>query len=252
MPKLMQTDVNLETYKIAGAGSFQFSAIRPEDLGATEYTLATIVLDITGSVSAFASDLLNMVKVVVESCKKSPRSENLLLRLVTFNYNYKIVENHGFKLLSLIDLNDYKPFKCEGMTALFDASYESIGATLTYSKTLIDQDFNVNGIIFIITDGDDNDSKVATLAMIKKKIAESLKAENIESLTTVLIGINTTDCKKFLEDFQVKANLTQFVDVGDATPQRVAKLAGFVSKSISSTSQALGTGSASAPISYKF
>ena len=254
MPTLMTTDSDMENYKIAGAGSFQFSAIRPDNLGATEYSLVTIVLDITGSVAPFANDLLKMVQAVCEACKKSQRSENLLLRLVTFNYNHNITEVHGFKILNLINPKDYKPFVCGGFTALFDATYESICATLTYSKTLIDQDFSVNGIIYIITDGDDNNSKVATVKMIKKKMEDSLKAENIESLSSILIGINSTDCKDYLEHFQQEAGLTQFIDVGSATPQKIAKLAGFVSKSISSTSQALklGTGSASQPVSYKF
>jgi len=243
---------DLEVIKIAGAGSFQFSAIRPEDLGATEYTLVTIVVDITGSVQYFSSDLLKCVKQIVEACKKSPRAENLLIRIVTFNYCDNIQELHGFKLLSLIDPNDYKSFKCDGMTALFDASYESIAATLTYSKSLIDQDYYCNGCIYIITDGVDNNSKVATKDMIKKKLLESTKNEVIESLITVLIGINTTDdeCKKFLEKFKNDSDLTQYVDVGEATPQKLAKLAGFVSKSISSTSQALGTGTASQPLIF--
>jgi hypothetical protein len=77
MPKLMQVDDNLEVIKIAGAGSFQFSAIRPEDLGATEYTLVTIVVDITGSIADFADELLKSVKAIIEACKKSPRAENL-------------------------------------------------------------------------------------------------------------------------------------------------------------------------------
>jgi len=246
----MNTDQNLEIIKIPGAGSFQFSAIRLEDLGATEYTLVTIVVDITGSVASFADDLLKMVKSVIEACKKSPRAENLLIRLVTFNYYNNIQEVHGFKLLSLIDLNSYKNFICTGMTALFDASYESVGATLTFSKSLIDQDYNCNGCIYIITDGADNNSKVATKKMIKDKIIESMKSETIESLITVLIGINAAECKTELDEFKNQANLTQFVDVGEATPQKLAKLAAFVSKSISSTSQALGTGAPSQPLTF--
>jgi stage V sporulation protein SpoVS len=53
-----------------------------------------------------------------------------------------------------------------------------------------------------------------------------------------------------LEDFQKDAGLTQFIDVGDGTPQRLAKLAGFVSKSVSSQSQAIGSGSVSQPVTF--
>jgi len=248
MPKLMNTDDNVEVINIPGAGSFQFSAIRPEDLGASEYTLVTIVVDISGSVHDYASDLLKAVKAIVEACKKSPRSENLLVRLVTFNHDLK--ELHGFKLLNLINPNDYKDFYCGGTTALFDSVYESISATITYSKSLVDKDFNCNGCIYIITDGEDIGSRIATKNMIKDKLSESTNSEVIESLITVLIGINTNSCKMFLENFKNDSNLTQFVDVGEASAQKLAKLAAFVSKSISSTSQALGTGASSQPLTF--
>jgi hypothetical protein len=248
MPKLLNDDT--EVIKIAGGGSFQFSAVRPENLGATEYTLVTIVTDVTGSVAPFSKSLLEMIKFIVAACKKSPRAENLLLRVVTFNYYNQIKEIHGFKLLNTIEPNDYKLPRCDGMTALYDASYDAITASLTYSKSLIDLDFNCNGCIYIITDGVDNNSQYATKNMIKEKLANATKSEVIESLITILIGIDAKSCKDDLERFQKESNLTQFIDVGDATPQNLAKLAGFVSKSISSTSQALGTGAASQPLTF--
>jgi hypothetical protein len=56
-----------------------------------------------------------------------------------------------------------------------------------------------------------------------------------------------------LQDFKDKAGITQYVSLGRATPGRIAKLAQFVSQSISSTSAALGTGVPSQPInSFKF
>jgi hypothetical protein len=233
-----------------GSGSFKFSAIRPENLGATEYTLVTIVLDTTGSVATFADELLKMVKSVIDACKKSPRAENLLLRFVTFDTAHGIVEKHGFKLLSILDMNDYKTPNCNGMTPLWDATFDSINAALHYSQTLKSQDFSVNGAIYIITDGDNNASTIATPSSIRKRLEDSKKQEVIESLITVLIGINTADCKDLLEQFKDKAGLTQFVDVSQATPQRLAKLAAFVSKSISSQSTAVGSGSPSQPVTF--
>jgi hypothetical protein len=53
-----------------------------------------------------------------------------------------------------------------------------------------------------------------------------------------------------LERFQKEAGIDQFVDIGDATPQKLAKLANFVSQSISSQSQALGTGAASQQLQF--
>ncbi|MBF0227543.1 MAG: hypothetical protein HQK76_19020 [Desulfobacterales bacterium] len=252
MPRLTSSN-NMQVMQIPGQGSFQFSAIRLENLGATEYTLVTIVTDITASVSSFAKELLNCVKNIVEACKKSPRSDNLLLRMLTFNT--ELHEIHGFKPLAEIDPNDYKPFRPKGMTALYDAAYSGIGATLEFSKRLLNQDFGVNGCVYIITDGMDNASTV-TPKTIADKMKSAVGGEEIESLVIVLVGLinpndrHAKDVRSALTTFQVEAELNQFVDAGDATPQRLAKLAQFVSQSISAQSQALGTGSPSQPLTF--
>lgn len=252
MPKLNKTN-NMQNIQIAGPGTFNFSAIRLDDLGATEYTLVTIVVDITQSVDTFAKELLNCVKMIVEACRKSPRSENLLLRLLAFNTT--LHEIHGFKPLSAIDPNDYKPFKPQGMTALYDASYSGVSATLEMANRLINQDFDVNGCVYIITDGMDNASTM-TPKTIADKISAALMQEEIESLVTVLIGLIdpkaswANDVRRSLTTFEVEAGLSQFVDAGNATAQRLAKLAQFVSKSISTQSQSLGSGAPSQPLQF--
>ena len=245
-----QTD---QVITIPGGGNFQFSAVRIEDLGATEYTLVTIVCDISGSVFGFKDELLGCIKSIIGACKKSPRAENLLVRLITFNN--KIFEIHGFKNLKDIDPTQYKDLNPQEWTALYDASYDGIGATLEYAKQLVSQDFACNGAVYIITDGMDNKSTM-TPSAIKNKIDNSIRHEEIESIVTVLIGLtdpNTSwngDVKKYLEKFSKEANLTQFVDIGSATPQKLAKLANFVSQSVSSQSQALGTGAPSQTLNF--
>ena len=69
----------------------------------------------------------------------------------------------------------------------------------------------------------------------------------------VLVGItgNQLTVAK-LQGFQQAVGIAQFVDVGGVTPGKLAKLAQFVSQSISSTSAALGTGQGSKPISFAF
>lgn len=252
MPRLMATSDD-QVISIPGPGNFQFSAVRIEDLGATEYTLVTIVCDISGSVRLFAAELLRAIQTVVESCKKSPRADNLLIRLLHFNDNVR--EIHGFKTLVDVDPNAYDPLHPSGMTALFDASFDGIGATLEYAKRLVDQDFDCNGAVYVITDGMDNQSSM-TPSAIKDKIAEALRNEEIESLITVLIGIQdpnsrwSADVKQALQKFKDEANLDEFIDAGDATPQKLAKLANWVSQSVSSQSQALGTGGPSQILSF--
>lgn len=229
-------DDNMEQSSVSG---FNFSAVRVETLGATEYTLATVVVDKTGSVSPFAQQLYDVVKSVVGACRKSARAEYLLLRVLEFNSTF--TEVHGFKPLSEINENDYVVPACTGMTALADATFSAISATNAFAKTLADQNYQVNGIFIVVTDGDDNASKMRT-SDIKREMDTAIRGEHIESIRSILVGINAADYAATLQNFQQEAGLDQYVDVADATPQRLAKLAAFVSQSISAQSQSLGTG----------
>lgn len=258
MPRLDTIDQNMEEMTIPGPGTFVFSAVKPEELGASEYTLVTICVDESGSVRDFANTLKDCIKSIVEACKKSERAENLMVRLVTFNT--VVTEVHGFKELYSINPDNYDNLNPYGGTALYDAAYTSIGASITYAESLIQNGFNVNGAVYIVTDGDDNSSTMNP-SKVKEIMSEALKGEKIESLIAVLVGLKdpgltgnqwAKDISKRLEYFQKEAELTQYVDVGDATPQKLAKLAEFVSQSVSSQSNSLNTGSPSQQINITF
>jgi len=244
---------NTDTMEVTPAvktGGFQFSKTKLVNLGSSEYTLVTLVVDVSGSVSSFRDDLVKAIQEVVKSCQKSPRADNLMIRLVSFNAD--VTEQHGFKLLSECNLSDYQDaVKPYGMTALFDATINGIEATRQYGAELTAQDFDVNGIVFVITDGDDNQS-TNTSKEVAKLIKQVQKEEtSLESILTILIGVNTSDVDvdKFLTDFKTEAEFSQYEKIDNANANTLAKLAQFVSKSISAQSQSLGSGGASKPIS---
>lgn len=246
MPKIAQVE-EMQTMNVANS-NFKFSGVRPESLESTEYTLVSIVVDKSGSVMDFKDELIESIKAVIESCKSAPRAENLLIRVVFFNEH--IEEIHGFMPLDSIDVSLYDNMNPYGCTSLFDATYESVGSVFKYSEDLQDQEMDVNGICVVITDGEDNSSTTAP-GMIKKQIKEALNKETvIESIVTILVGINAAGCSSYLDRFHKAANLQQFVDAGDADSKTLAKLSKFVSQSISSQSQSLGTGGPSQSLSF--
>ena len=239
MPKL--NDATVSQINATGA-HYGFSATKIENLGATEYTLASVVVDVSSSVASFASDLTRAVKEVVRACKYSPRADNLMIRLTEFASD--INEIHGFKLLENCNESDYtNALSIGGSTALFDASVNAVTATSAYGTQLSQSDYSANGIVVIITDGDDNNSTLSAKA-VKAALQSAVKQEALESLVTILIGVNINDpyTGKALADFKNTVGFTQYVELGDANAQTLAKLADFVSKSISAQSQALGTG----------
>jgi hypothetical protein len=246
MPKLNTDDDEMTTTSLGG--NFAFSATQIEKLTETQYTLATVLVDVTYSTKNFANDLREVLKTSVLSLKKSPNASNLLVRVVTFSTFQGIKELHGFKQLSKIDLDAYPTFKPDGNTNLFDATWEAVEATRRYGQELKDNDFLANAIIFVITDGEDNSSKVRP-SSIKQVIEEIRLKEVLESLLVILIGVNDSSCKNALDNFEREADLDGYKSAGEATAQNLAKLGRFVSESTSSTSNALNSGGASKQIS---
>jgi hypothetical protein len=236
-----------------GSG-FQFSGAAIDNLTASEYTLVTIALDESGSICGKESEIRDMLVTAIGACFSSPYANNLLARVVRFGTQYRtnngIDELHGFKTLAEIDVKAYPQLQGGGGTPLCDAVYTGVGAMNIYAKDLADMDFAVNGITFVITDGGDNCS-TATMKMVKDELKRSVTGEVMESHVSILIGIDTGagGVKADLQKFQTEAGMDQFIWAGTATKGNLAKLAAFVSQSISSTSQALGTGGPSQNIS---
>lgn len=246
---MARLDGTMDSYDI-GRGGYGFTGARFDKLGAAEYTLVSVAVDVTGSVSSFQDQLRKMLIAAVDACKKNPRSENILVRAIIFSDGFAkgVQELHGFKPLADIDTNAYPELHPGGMTPLNDACYSVLGATNAYAKQLRDADFGVNAIEFVITDGDENAS-IATMKMVKEEQEKAVRGEILESNISILIGVNARQYKQVLEDFQREAGITHYKDAGDATPRNLAKLADFVSQSVSSQSQALGTGGPSKQIS---
>lgn len=232
------------------ASTFSFSAVDMTTLGATEYTLVGLAVDCSGSVLSFAREEEKAIKAIVEACRRSPRADNLMLRYTRFDHH--LTEVHGFKLLQDCNPTDYdNTIVSGGSTALYDAATDAADAVARYGRELQDNDFAANGIVFIITDGCDNASRMTPTA-VRKSFERVVTAEALESLVTILIGVNVTDpsVADTLSRFATAAGFTQFVNIGEADEKKLAKLAAFVSKSISSQSQSLGSGSASVTLTF--
>jgi len=228
------------------AGShYGFSGTRIEDLGSAEYTLVTIVTDVSGSVTSFRPDMEKCIQHIVSACCFSPRADNLLLRLVTFDDT--VNELHGFKPLKECHPNDYSGcLATGGLTALFDASTNAVRAMTAYGRDLTQHGFGVNGIVFVITDGGDNKS-TATMQSVKEALGEGVTTESLESLVSVLVGVNIADpnLSRLLMDFSASAAFSRYVELENASASTLAGLAEFASRSIAAQSVALGSGLAS-------
>jgi uncharacterized protein YegL len=205
------------------------------------------VADRSGSTGGFQTEMEECVKKIIKSCQHSPRADNLLVRYVTFDSSHQ--EEHGYKLLGDCILDEYdNTLNPRGITSLYDATIDAVEAATNYGETLIAQDFQVNAITVVMTDGWENASKFDDVNYVKKAFAETLKQEKLESLVSILVGVNAKEASVALKAFADDAGFSQYVELQDASENTLAKLAEFVSSSISSQSQALGSGQASVPI----
>jgi hypothetical protein len=238
-------------------GHFGFSAVPLDKLGSSVYCLATIIIDCSGSVMDFASQIEMALKEIVKGCKHSDYKDTFLLRVITFNDDH--VEVHGFRVLMEIDPNEYtgiiKPY---GMTALYDATVDGLEAEAAFGKTLIDQDYTVNGVLVLITDGMNNRGKIQTIAPCKSAMHECITGEKLESLLSILVGVVNPQSpdyvmvSQYLQDFKEQAGFTQYAELLDVSEKGFAKLANFVSESMSSQSKQAGSGGPSQPVEADF
>jgi len=242
-------DDNQEAFKSTGSG-FHFSGTKIANLGASEYTLVGIACDTSSSVTSFAKEIEGCLVTSLEGCQRSPRVDNLLVRLLTFNH--KVNEEHGFRPLSDCHLAKYAGVIAPGgTTSLYDASVNLVDSLATYGKSLTDQDYTVNGLVVVLTDGMDVGSTM-TVKGVKDAIARAQMSEALESIVTILIGINVTDpeVSRYLAAFKNDAGFQQYIEAKDASPKTFARIAGFISKSVSSQSQSVGSGGPSQPITF--
>lgn len=239
-------DEDMEMHPIQGA-YFTFSAIRITRLGATDQTLAVIAVDTSGSTISFRRQMEAAMKSIIESCRRSPRADSMLVRAVKFDT--AVEEIHGFKPLVEIAPTSYDHALGNdgGMTALYDAAYTAIESSRQFGATLVANEFATNAVVFVITDGCNN-SGTMTASMVRQALGNAVASEDLESIRSVFIGIGPDQAtlKRVSDD----CGFDQYVEVATADPNTLAKLAQFVSQSMTSQSQALGTGGPSKQITF--
>ncbi len=254
MSNLQDDDLQQHTYP----GSYGYSATPLDNLGATSYTIVDIEADNSGSVREFAAEINRCIHETVDACRNSPmaRVDNLMLRVGRFDTN--IEEHHGFKLLANCKGDDYNHVVTgRGITKLYDAAFQGVSAITGYGQQLADADFSVNAILVVITDGwDDNGYGQPASVNTPKSVGVALNCvvtgEKVESLVSILVGVGLADADvaRRLDTFAKEAGFTQFIDAGKVDAKTMAKLAEFISKSVSSQSQALGTNMPSKALSF--
>lgn len=236
---------DFQSFMLPTGGNFTGLKIGHEDM-AFENTVATGLLDESGSTNSFARDMEKAVGEIIKSLRDSPRAENLMYRHCHFGTGFR--EHHGYTPLSKLNPADYDGcYQPGGATHLYDGSVQVIEATQVYGEEMMKKKYLCNGFIYIITDGADYGSTL-TIPDVRDALAKAVASEALESLMTILIGVNVGSYKDKLEQFKNEAGLTQFITLENTSAKALAKLAGFIASSMMSQSQHLGSGGPSQPL----
>ena len=240
----------LQSYAIPG-GNFNFTGLPVGDPNmAMEQTLYFLAVDESGSTMGFRPEMSKATQEIVKSLTRSPRADNLMYRMTHFSTGIR--EIHGWKPLRDCNVGDYaNTFLHSGCTDLYDAACEGAESMRIYAEDLAKNRYLANGVLVIITDGCNLGSTYG-VNDVRRMFEQLIKGEMLESLMTILVGVNINSpaVKAELDEFQKKAGFTQFIAVEDATEKTMAKVADFISRSVSSQSSALGTGGASQSLTF--
>src|ERR1700682_4420957 len=146
----------LENHQIPNT-AFQFSGVGIKKLLSARYTVVQLVCDASPSVEDFMADEEACLKRALRACKLGPAKDNALMRTTVFARQVK--EIHGFVPLMEVDESGYDNILQGqgGSTALFAATEEGVRAAMTYADSLVDKDYDINGLVIVITDGMNNE-----------------------------------------------------------------------------------------------
>jgi uncharacterized protein YegL len=233
----------MQTRRLAGS-PYGYSGTRLDALGASEYTLVAIAADQSGSVNAFRTEIERCLAEIVRACAAHARADQVVLRVVAFDD--RLHEVHGFTPIPALDPANYAGcLRIGGSTALHDAAINAVASVASYGDALSGADFAVNGLVFVLTDGEDNAS-AGSAREVAAAVKAAVSSERLDGVRTVLVGVGVGGATSAtLMRLSAEAGFDDYVAIETADAASLQRLARFASRSIALQSTALGAGTSS-------
>jgi hypothetical protein len=158
-----------------------------DQLATNEVTLAMNILDMSGSMSPHAADLIRAYNEdYLAAMEGSPAAEDILVSTILFEDKVKLL--HGYVNLKdapRLTPTSYAPY---GSTALYDAVAAGLTNMVLYAQQLRQSGVMVRGFAMVYSDGGDNASKQSARD-VRRAALELLKQE-MYTLAYVGFGMN--------------------------------------------------------------
>ncbi len=209
--------------------NLDFGNFNPEEVETDETINAVFIVDTSYSVTGYVKELNNAFNDFTETMQKSHIADKLFVSIIEFNN--KISVNSGFQPIASIPVVDFSK-KIGGATSLYDAVQVGLKNALDYRENLENSGVETKTLLFVITDGEDNNSK--NPPHLIKKVIDNINAEERSafSFTSILFGVG--DAANF-NQARKEMGIEHLARVG-TSGQDMKKMIGFISQSISSIS----------------
>lgn len=206
-----------------------FGNYNPEEVETDETINAVFVIDTSYSIQSYVNELNTAFNDFVETMQKSHIAEKLFVSIIEFNDKVNVTS--GFKPIINIPVMDFSK-SIGGITSLYDATLIGLKNAINYRQNLENSGVETKTLLFVITDGDDNNSKNPP-RVVKKMLSDLTKDErSAYSFTSILFGVgNQANFQKAQKSMGFE-HLAQVGTSGDD----MRKMIGFISQSISSMS----------------
>jgi uncharacterized protein YegL len=208
---------------------YNFGNYNPNDVEVEETINAVFVIDTSSSVNAYAQELNNALNEFIQRMQKSHAADKLFVSQIEFNSKINVV--HGFKPIGELQPVDLTS-RIGGTTALYKATEVALQNALAYRKDLENSGVNCKTLLFVLTDGGNNEPGDA--AAVKAIIDTLMQTDerNFFSFESILFGIgNDTE----FEAAQKDMGISHLARVG-TTADEIRKMIAFISSSITSVS----------------
>ena len=175
----------------------QDADFNPENIEVEETINAVFAFDLSssmgievilkdGSRSTRCEELNKAANEFVEKMADSHVKDRLLVSTIVFDTNIEVLT--GFQPIT--EVGEFKLKPQNGCTALYGAARLALDKAIDYRNSLLKTGVKAKTILFIITDGENNNSPNSDAAYVKDKLQELNKEEqNIMTFSSVLLGI---------------------------------------------------------------
>jgi archaellum component FlaC len=243
---------NLDS-NFGGSSSLNYTAAPLQALDKNVYAVASISVDVSSSVRPFHQELEESLKSAIDGIEDKSQSDAkkgvaMLLRCSTFNSTYsagnQFAEIHGFKEVANIDTSQYHLPLPEGGTPLLEAMMRDLDIEKHFTDQMSNENILSSALLLWVTDGEDTASGNISYDQVDARIKQLQMEEDIDSVTTVVFGINEGNqkIKNYLDKLCKECNIDYYVpfqSIKDEGGKALAKLITEVSKTVSSSA---GTG----------